>query len=72
MLALAYAIERAIAEGGLRSYSEAAKHLGVSRARVSQIADMVLLPVAVQEAILAGGAAVSERELRANARHGAS
>ena len=51
-LALAYFIEREIEAGRLKSYAEVAGRLRISRARVSQIAGMVLLPVAVQEAIL--------------------
>ena len=43
-LALAYLIEREIEAGQLKSYAEVAGRLRISRARVSQIADMVLLP----------------------------
>ena len=46
------------------SYPEVAGRLRISRARVSQIAGMVLLPVTVQEAILVGEVAVGQRELR--------
>jgi hypothetical protein len=48
----------------LQSDAEVASRLRISRARVSQIADMVLLPVLVQEAILRGEVVVSERDLR--------
>lgn len=63
MLALAYWIERAIDEGRLRDYAHAAKVLGVSRARVTQIVNLMLLDVATQEAIL-NGAEITERQLR--------
>ena len=65
-LALAFWIERAIDDGRLRSYSHAAKILGVSRARVSQIVDLTLLEAATQEKILAGEK-VSEHQLRGRA-----
>jgi hypothetical protein len=51
-LALAYFLEGEIEAGGVESYSKVAGRLGISRARVSQIADMVLLPSAVQEVTL--------------------
>ena len=63
-LAMAYFLEHAIEAGRLRDYAHAAKILGVSRARVSQVANLMLLDVATQEAILVGGSAVSERGLR--------
>ena len=57
-------MKREIEAGRIKSYAQVASHLGISRARVSQIAGMVLLPVAAQEAILQGDVAVGERELR--------
>lgn len=51
-LALAHKIEQAIREGKLRNRAEAALRLGLSRARVSQICDLALLPVSVQEEVL--------------------
>lgn len=57
-LALAYWIERAIDEGRLQDYAHAARVLGVSRARITQVMDMLLLPVAEQEATLVYRAAV--------------
>jgi hypothetical protein len=62
-LALAYEIDRLIEDGAL-TYAEAAKRLGVSRARITQIANLRWLPVAVQERILAGEIDGSERDLR--------
>ena len=54
MLALAWKIRWAIDEGRLANQSEAARRLGVSRARVSQLLGLTLMPVARQEAVLLG------------------
>ena len=64
-LALAHLIERRIEAGELCDYAEAARLLGVTRARLSQLADLVLLPADVQNQILEGRlAGVSERQVR--------
>ena len=63
-LALAYWIEQRIEAGKLRDLAYAARLLGVSRARMTQIANLRLLPVAVQEEILAPGFRGGERSLR--------
>ena len=52
MLALAHKIEQAIREGKLRNRADAAHRLGLTRARLTQICDLTLLPVAEQERIL--------------------
>lgn len=64
MLALAHHLERLVEEGKLRDYADAARRLGITRARVSQIADLLLLSPAIQEALLLGTARASERDLR--------
>ncbi len=64
MLALAYHVERQIEAGGIDDYSAAAAALGVTRARLSQIASLLLLAPEIQERILAGKLRVSERDLR--------
>jgi len=51
-LALGHKIEQAILEGKLRDRADAARRFGLSRARLSQICDLTLLPVAEQERIL--------------------
>jgi hypothetical protein len=51
-LALAYFVEREIEAGRLKDYAAAARLLGLSRARVSQVIDLRLLPSKVQEEIL--------------------
>jgi len=62
-LALAYEIDRLVDDGAL-TYAEAARRLGVSRARISQIANLRWLAVEVQERILAGKIDGSKRDLR--------
>lgn len=63
-LALAHYIERLIDAGELRNYAHAAAVLGITRARVSQLMDLALLPVDVQQEILLGTERCSERVLR--------
>ena len=53
-LALAYYIEQLIEEGRLRDYAEAARVLGITRARMTQVMDLALLPVTDQNNLLAG------------------
>ena len=62
-LALAYEIDRLVEDGAL-TYAEAARRLGVSRARISQIANLRWLPVRFQERIQAGEIDGTERDLR--------
>lgn len=63
-LALAHLLERLIDEDKLRDYADAARRLGITRARMSQIADLALLPIDVQERVLVSQNAVTERTLR--------
>ncbi|MCE9595033.1 MAG: hypothetical protein K8S98_12685 [Planctomycetes bacterium] len=51
-LALAYWIERKIEAGELVDYAAAARLLGVTRARMTQVVNMILLPVREQELLL--------------------
>lgn len=53
-LALAYFVERAIEAGTVAGYAEAARSMGITRARLTQIVDLRLLPISVQERILIG------------------
>ncbi len=74
-LALAYWIDRRIESGELRDLADAARLIGVSRARMTQIANLLLLPLDVQEQVLAPGFRGSERALRpvvATQQHAAS
>jgi hypothetical protein len=51
-LALAYTIQRAIDRGEIRDQAEAARRLGVTRARITQILGLTLLAADIQEEIL--------------------
>ncbi len=65
MLALAHYVERLVDEGAVASYADAARQLGVSRARMSQIQNLLNLPPRVQEGLLLGDLHLSERRIRA-------
>ncbi|MBI4584575.1 MAG: hypothetical protein HY717_11220 [Planctomycetes bacterium] len=64
MLALAYYVERQVEAGAIRDYASAARWLGISRARMTQVMNLLNLPVPLQETILAGGKDLSERQIR--------
>ena len=69
-LALAHTINRTIRAGELRDLADAARAVGVTRARMTQIANLLLLSPEIQEAVLVlppatnGRDPVSERQLR--------
>lgn len=52
MLALAHRIERQIAAGDFADRADAARKLGLTRARVTQLCDLLLLAPDIQEEIL--------------------
>jgi hypothetical protein len=70
-LALAHKIDEMIRAGELRDLANAARTIGVTRARMTQIMNLLLLAPEIQEAILDlppvtnGRDPVSERALRA-------
>ncbi len=64
MLALAHYVERLVEEGSVKSYDDAARQLGVSRARMSQVMNLLNLPPKVQEGLLLGDLHLSERRIR--------
>ncbi len=67
LLALAHSIERRVRSGELRSYAHAACELGLTRARVGQITNLLLLAPEIQAEILEPTAStrpVTERQLR--------
>jgi hypothetical protein len=64
MLALAYHVEEQIEAGVIADYAAVAAALGVTRARISQVTALLLLGPEIQERILAGELAMSERDLR--------
>ena len=51
-LALAHKLQQAIDEGRIEDRAHVARMLGVTRARVTQIMNLLLLPVAEQERVL--------------------
>ena len=63
-LALAHHIERQIDAGVIPDCAAAARALGLTRARLSQVASLLLLSPEIQERIAEGGIAASERNLR--------
>ena len=69
-LALAHRIEALVRAGELRDYADAARRLGLTRVRVTQLMNLLLLAPAIQEAIFnlplvtEGRASISERQLR--------
>ncbi len=64
MLALAYKIEREVEAGRLKDYATAARHLGISRARMSQVLDLLNLSPRLQALVLMGSCELGERRLR--------
>ena len=68
LLALAHVLERLVEEGELEDYAEAARRLGVSRARVAQVIGLLSLSPRLAERIIAGELVTSERKVRAALR----
>ncbi|MCP4003159.1 MAG: hypothetical protein GY725_03080 [bacterium] len=70
MLALAHKIDEKIRAGEFRDLAEAARSIGVTRARMTQITNLLLLAPEIQTAILGlplvttGRDSISERQLR--------
>ena len=64
MLALAHHVERLVEAGELTGYAEAARALGVTRARMSQLMNLLLLAPEIQKQILSDTVQISERGLR--------
>lgn len=70
LLALAHQIDDEIRAGRIRDLADAARLAGVTRARMTQIANLLLLAPEIQEAVLCatGEHVPGERELRAIVR----
>ncbi len=68
-LALAHRIEGMVQRGAFDGYADAARRLGLTRARVTQIVDLVLLAPDIQAAVLLGLVEPRDRHLRAVGRH---
>ena len=65
MLALAHHVEREIQAGNVQDLAAAAHALGITRARMTQVSNLLLLAPGVQARILTGDLRWSERRLRA-------
>ena len=71
LLALTHRIDRMVREGAFRDLADAARAMGVTRARVTQVVNLTLLAPEIQDAVLNlplvtnGRDPVSERQLRA-------
>ena len=63
-LALAYHLDALVLKGEIADLAALARLCGLSRARISQIHDLLALPTPKQERILAGLAAETLRPLR--------
>ena len=74
MLALAHRIDSMIRNGELRDFADASRAMGLTRARVTQIMNLLLLAPEIQEAILelplvrGGRDPITERTLRSAVR----
>ena len=68
MLALAHLIERKIETGELANYNDAARSLGVTRPRISQIMGLLALSPELQEQILLGPRGIGIRAAARAAR----
>ena len=68
-LALAHHVEALIANGELAGLADAAKRLGITRARMTQIADLALLAPQIQSAIALGEVRPNDRQLREALKH---
>lgn len=68
-IALAHHVEALIARGELRDLAHAADRFGITRARMTQVADLALLAPDIQAAVLLGQCEPRDRHLRAVGRH---
>lgn len=68
-IALAHHIDDLVERGELDGFADAARRLGLTRARITQIADLALLAPDIQAAVLLGRVEPRDRHLRAVGRH---
>ncbi len=64
LLALAHHFDHMIPTGQARDMADLARMTGVSRARISQIMELMLLAPNIQEQVLAGSTRLAEHDLR--------
>ena len=69
LLALAHYIGRAVESEMLKDYASAARLLGMTRARMAQVMNLLKLSPKIQDAILTGKISLSERDLRPISKH---
>lgn len=65
LLVLGYHFERLVRDGKVKNYAAIARLTGLSRARVTHITDLCLLPPNIQERILFQASSLLEPQLRA-------
>jgi hypothetical protein len=70
MLALAHYVEILVEEGRIPDYAAAARILGLTRARMTQVMNLLLLEPGIQEGVLLGSLRAPERQLRIALRSG--
>jgi hypothetical protein len=68
-IALAHYVDALIERGELRDLTEAAERLGITTARITQVADLALLAPDIQHAVLTGQCEPRDRHLHAVGRH---
>lgn len=64
MLALAHYVEGLVESGQVKGYADAARRLGITRARMSQVMNLLNLSPRIQEEMLLGKVDFSERRIR--------
>jgi hypothetical protein len=64
MIAMAHHVEALVEEGRLPDYAAAARVLGITRARMTQVMNLLLLAPRIQDGLLLGTLEVPERRLR--------
>jgi len=69
ILALAHHVDRLIESGELTDYADAARRFGLSRARITQVSNLLALSPSLQEALILQQRAIAERRLRSLIQH---
>ncbi len=64
LLSLAHHIEAEIESGEITDYAQAARALGLTRSRLTQVMNLLLLAPKIQERIAVGELVLTERALR--------
>ena len=64
LLVLGYHFERLVRDGSVKNYAEIARRAGLSRARVTHLVNLTLLPLSLQDSVLRGIIRLPEKSLR--------